>query len=125
MAGFIQDLPLTEIDMPKSYTIEMWKDQIKQIIKDSVLNNRPQILLLAEAQFRKKFVLEDIDVLLNNGEIPDLFTLDEIHVCIESLQQLAKKLNKLELTSNDVTENQLYSFMCQRVMQKLLNFLKY
>jgi len=53
------------------------------ILKESGAKNRPIIFLFAERQIKDEYFLQDIDALLNSGEVPNLFTLDEQQSILE------------------------------------------
>jgi dynein heavy chain len=61
----------------KNYGFNEWRDDLKTILKDSGGRNRPTIFLFAEGQIKEEYFLQDIDALLNSGEVPNLFTLEE------------------------------------------------
>ncbi len=46
---------------------------------------------------RKPFVLEDINSLINSGDIPNLFTPEEFIPLIDKIRKIAKKNNKTQL----------------------------
>jgi len=60
-----------------------WRDDLKIILKESGAKNRPIIFLFAEGQVKEEYFLQDIDTLLNSGEVPNLFTLDEQQSILE------------------------------------------
>lgn len=61
----------------KNYGLNEWKDDLKIILKESGGKNRSIVFMFAERQIENDYFLQDIDTLLNSGEVPNLFTLDE------------------------------------------------
>ena len=47
--------------------------------------NKPRTFLITDSQIKEESFLEDIDSLLNSGEVPNLYTMDEkaeiVEVC--------------------------------------------
>jgi len=70
-------------NITKSYGLTEWRDNLKTILIESGGENRPTVFLFAERQIKEEYFLQDIDVLLNSGELPNLFTLDEQQSILE------------------------------------------
>jgi len=64
-------------EITKSYGLTEWRDNLKTILIESGGKNCPTVFLFAEGQIKEDYFLQDIDALLNSGELPNLFTLDE------------------------------------------------
>jgi len=70
-------------EITKSYGLTEWRDNLKSILIDSGGKNCPTVFLFAEGQIKEDYFLQDIDALLNSGELPNLFTLDEQQSILE------------------------------------------
>jgi dynein heavy chain len=62
------------------------------------------VFLLSDSQIKFGFMLEDINNLLNSGEIPNLFPVDEKLQIIEKLRPVAKKEGRMGLYNNGTNE---------------------
>jgi len=73
-------------EITKNYGLNDWRDDLKTVLTESGGKNRSTIFLFAEGQVKEEYFLQDIDALLNSGEVPNLFTLDEqqsiLEVCL-------------------------------------------
>lgn len=60
-----------------------WREDLKTVMKESGGKNKPVVFLFTEGQIKEEYFLQDIDSLLNSGEVPNIFPLDEIQEILE------------------------------------------
>ena len=63
--------------MEKELTQLEWYEFLKKMLKTVGQDNKPVVFLASDSQIREDKYFEDINSLLNIGEIPNLFTQDE------------------------------------------------
>lgn len=56
---------------------------MKYVLKESGGKNNHVIFIFTEDQIREEYFLQDIDVLLNSGEVPNIFSIEEIQDILE------------------------------------------
>ena len=91
LATYIQDYKLFELDMDKEFTTNDWLEFIRDMLRDIVMQDKGGVFLLSDSQLINEKFLEDINNLLNIGEIPNLFIGDDK----ESMLMDMKDKNKL------------------------------
>lgn len=117
LAAFINDQELIQIEISKNYSITEWKEDLKRMIKSAGLGTREVSFLFCDTQITYPVFVEDINTLLNSGEIPNLFAPDEKADCVEKSRKIAKEqLGKIAL---DLSLNELWSFFVKRVRARL------
>lgn len=60
-----------------------WREDLKSVMKESGGRNKPVVFLFTEGQIKAEYFLQDIDSLLNSGEVPNIFALDEVQEVLE------------------------------------------
>ena len=100
---------MNTLQIAKGYGVEAFLKDIGKILKKSggisenggVNDNKKQAFLFSDTQILQESFLEDINNILNNGEVPNLFKDDEMAVIFNNLKDKAKE-NKYPETKDGV-----------------------
>lgn len=103
--------------MTKSYTTVEWREDLKLLTRKAGESGQPIVFLFTDTQIKETSFLEDISNLLNSGEVPNLFPLDERVEILEKMRQVDKSLPRHKKT--DGTPNALFSLFVERVRSYL------
>jgi dynein heavy chain len=85
LAAFISNQKLEQIELTKSYGFFEWREDLKRIMRQSGLEDQETVFQLSDTQLVDEVFVEDINNLLNTGEVPNLFPDDEMVVLMEEL----------------------------------------
>lgn len=77
LATYMQDYQLFEIEMESEFNQNEWLEFLKEMLKFVGISNKPAVFLVGETNIVEEYFMEDINNLLNVGEIPKLYTPDE------------------------------------------------
>uniref|UniRef100_A0A8C5CUF5 Dynein, axonemal, heavy chain 12 n=1 Tax=Gadus morhua TaxID=8049 RepID=A0A8C5CUF5_GADMO len=80
-------------EISKSYGMNEWRDDLK------VVKGEKTVFLLTDAQIKDEAFLEDVDSVLNTGEVPNLFAADEKQEIMETGFRYRSKEN---MKKNDI-----------------------
>ena len=118
LASFISNQKLEQIELTKSYGFVEWREDIKRIMRKSGLEDQSTTFMLMDTQLVDEVFVEDINNLLNTGEVPNLFPDDEMVILQNPLGIFQKnkmdgilgriddKLNRIKAVGiNDKTED--------------------
>jgi dynein heavy chain, axonemal len=114
LAACIAEFELFQIELTKNYGKVEWHEDLKKFIRRAGCGD-PTVFLFTDSHIKDKSFLEDINTLLNTGEVPNLYEPEEkIEIC-EVIRPAAKSEGK----APDGTLAQLYSFFVQRCKKML------
>lgn len=80
--------------MVETSNVNMWYNNnndliLQNLLKSTGAQGKPTVFLITDSQIKQESFLEDIDALLNTGEVPNLFATDEkaeiLEVCVKIL----------------------------------------
>ena len=67
---------IVQPEISKAYGVPEWREDIKDLLRLAG-TGKPTTFLITDSQLKDDSFLEDIDQLLNTGEVPNLFATDE------------------------------------------------
>jgi dynein heavy chain len=80
------------IEITKQYRLLEFHEDLKRLYNRTGVEGKPTMFLFADTQIKEEAFLEDVNNVLNSGEVPNLFTKDEKNAIAEAMRAAAKKL---------------------------------
>jgi dynein heavy chain len=118
MAAFMADYKCRSIEITRGYGINEWHENLKEILMTAGGKNQSTVFLFSDTQIVTETFLEDINNILNSGEVPNLYESDEIERIIGMVRPLAKAAGKLETKEailqhyNQLVRENLHIVLC-------------
>ena len=113
LATFMAEYQLVQISVNKGYSMAEWHEDIKRVLLSCGLDGKPSVLMLVDAQLVHEGMLEDVSNLLNSGDVPGLYSPEEMDQIMEA-SKFACQLKGLPLTKLN-----LYNQYITRVRRNL------
>lgn len=117
LAAHITDYAMYYVEIPRQYGTSEWHEDIKSILKTVSSSDLHGVFLFTDMQIKEESFLEDINNLLNSGEVPNLFSIDEKTEIIEKMRQIDRQRDKSIQT--DGSSVALFSLFIQIVREQL------
>ena len=115
LATFMADYDLFQIEITKNYTTVEWRDDLKKLLMKAGSEGKPTTFLFSDNQIKDESFVEDINMILNTGDVPNIFPPDEKAEIIEKIQVVARTQGR----KIDSTPLSMYNFFIERVKENL------
>eukprot|EP00116_Pleurobrachia_bachei_P000103 sb/3460365/ len=115
LAAFMCNYKIFQPEISKAYGMAEWKDDLKKLLVSAGVKGQPMVFLLTDAQIKMESFLQDVDNLLNTGEVPNLFAPDEKQEIIEGVRVVAQQEDK----SKEYSPMALFAMFVNRCRENL------
>ena len=96
MASSMADYKCIQIEIRKGYGSPDFHDDLRECLKVAGVQNKPVCFLFSDSQIVNEGFLEDINNILNSGEVPNLFEGADKDAVVNDVRPLAKAAGKQE-----------------------------
>ena len=110
LAAYIGDMEVFQIEVSKSYTMVEWREDLKTVLRMAGVEGKPTVFLFADTQIKDESYLEDINGMLNAGEVPNLFPADEKAQVCDAVREIARQ----QECEGDGSPTTMFAFFVER-----------
>ena len=114
LAVHIADFDMFTIEITKSYGIFDWREDIKKMMNQAGALNKPTVFMMDDTQIVNETFLEDINGILNTGEVANLFNAEELSGIMETMSKACQ-----EAGVNGGVPAEVFNFFVERVRHNL------
>jgi dynein heavy chain len=115
LASFLGEFECFSIEITKQYKHVSFREDLKKMYEKTGVKAAPLSFLFSDTEIVTESFLEDVSNILSSGEVPNLYTPDELNAVRSALEKPAKEA---ELPNAFVPEV-LYDFFLSRVRENL------
>ncbi|XP_076842922.1 dynein axonemal heavy chain 3 [Brachyhypopomus gauderio] len=115
LATFICDYELFQVELTRTYGVADWREDLKRVMLQAGAEGKRTTFLFSDSQIKDETFVEDVNMLLNTGDVPNMFAPDERADILEKMQVVAK----MEGRKIEATPLAMYNYFIDRVRDNL------
>ncbi|XP_008202999.3 dynein heavy chain 3, axonemal [Nasonia vitripennis] len=122
LAASMCDYVLHTIEMMRSYGQSEWRDDLKSLLLKAGCEGKPIVFLLSDTQIKDESFLEDLSMLLNTGDVPNLYAQEEKAEILEKMMDVARETqlkSQKPGKANETSPMGLYGIFTERVKKNV------
>ncbi|XP_069045720.1 dynein axonemal heavy chain 1 isoform X1 [Lepisosteus oculatus] len=100
LASHMADYECFQIELSKNYGAAEWREDIKSIMLKAGLQNVQITFLFVDTQIKSESFLEDINNILNSGDVPNLYAPDEQDRILTAMKPVVQDLGQQPTKAN-------------------------
>ena len=91
LAAFIMGMEVQQVEISKSYSMNDWHEDMQRMLTRAGGEGVNTVFLLSDTNIKFESMVEEINAVLNSGEIPNLFPSDQKMAIIEMARAASAK----------------------------------
>ncbi|XP_029949300.1 dynein heavy chain 6, axonemal [Salarias fasciatus] len=103
-----------EIELSRGYNYDSFHDDLRRLYRMAGVEGKDMVFLFTDTQIVVEEFLEDINNMLNSGEVPNLFEKDELEQVLADTRPKAK-----EAGISEENRDEVFQYFISRVREKL------
>ncbi|GLV39946.1 Dynein heavy chain at 36C [Carabus blaptoides fortunei] len=100
LATHMAEFVCFQIELSKSYGPSEWREDIKGLMLKAGLYNTETVFLFSDTQIKSESFLEDLNNILNSGDVPNIYQPDELDKIFQNMKSLVVELGLAATKSN-------------------------
>ncbi|KAF4107339.1 dynein axonemal heavy chain 1 isoform X1 [Onychostoma macrolepis] len=100
LATHIAEYECFQIELSKNYGFLEWREDIKSIMLKAGLQNVQITFLFVDTQIKSESFLEDVNNILNSGDVPNLYTSEEQERILTAMKPVVQDMGQQPTKAN-------------------------
>ncbi len=110
---FRAEYDLFQIELSKNYGTTEWREDIRNCLMKAGAENTQVVFLFSDTQIKSESMLEDLNNILNSGDVPNIYALEDMDRIYNDMKPLVQDAGLQPTKSN------LFSAYTKRVKSNI------
>uniref|UniRef100_A0A8C0VUI2 Dynein axonemal heavy chain 1 n=1 Tax=Cyanistes caeruleus TaxID=156563 RepID=A0A8C0VUI2_CYACU len=89
-----------QIELSKNYGMAEWREDVRKVMMKAGLQSLPKTFLFVDTQIKSESFLEDINNLLNSGDIPNIYNPEDQDQIMTAMKPVVRDLGQQPTKAN-------------------------
>jgi dynein heavy chain len=117
LAAFMAGHKVKQIALSKNYTYADWRLDLCSLLHLAGTGKTEMVFLLSDTQIKEEAYVEDVNSMLNTGQVPSIFEVDEKVAIIDEMRKILKQQGDPKLST--MTNENIFDRYVQRCRDRL------
>lgn len=100
LATFMAEYICFQVEIHKTYGMFEWREDIKGLMLKAGLQRRETVFLFSDTQIKSESFLEDLNNVLNSGDVPNIYQPDELDKIFQEMRGVVQEMGLVATKSN-------------------------
>ncbi|NXX96308.1 DYH1 protein, partial [Centropus bengalensis] len=100
LASHMAEYECFQIELSKNYDMAEWRDDVRKIMMKAGLENLPKTFLFVDTQIKNESFLEDINNLLNSGDVPNIYGAEDQEQIMTAMKPIVREFGQQPTKAN-------------------------
>lgn len=117
LATSMCEYQIHQIEITRTYGPNEWREDLKHLLLRVGCDGKPTVFIFGDHQIKDESFIEDINMILNTADVPNLYAIDEKAEILEKMMNVAREVvggKKVEMTPMI-----LYNLFIERIKKNL------